>query len=96
MPQEEVLGGPDLRGEVEAFLAENPVDHDAAEKLRAMSWDQQFRILDRGSLRAARNPSAVLAARMKEVESGGVTLGEQGQAKFPSEAGLFTSSAPGA
>ncbi|CAJ1332163.1 unnamed protein product [Effrenium voratum] len=72
---EEVLAS-EMLATVEAFLAENPVDADAADRLRQMPQDQQQRVLDRGSLRHARNPSAVLAARMKDVEG----LGGQGAA----------------
>jgi len=56
--------------EVEAFLQVNVVDPDAGMRLRQLPTHVQQRILERGDLSHARNPSAVLIARMRDAEKG--------------------------
>jgi len=66
-----LLGGPGATAEeVEAFLAMNIVDPDAGQQLRQMPPELQRRVLDRGDLSHARNPSAVLIARMRDSKQG--------------------------
>jgi len=57
-------GGPN----VEAFLAACPVDPEAADRLRALPPPLQQSVMRRGPLSETRNPSAVLIARVRDVE----------------------------
>ena len=41
----------------------------AAERLRQMPQDLQLRVMEEGDLRAARNPTAMLQARMNELQN---------------------------
>mmetsp|Transcript_66479 Transcript_66479/g.187267 ORF Transcript_66479/g.187267 Transcript_66479/m.187267 type:complete len:382 (-) Transcript_66479:84-1229(-) len=59
-----------LQDDVEDFLVSNPVDPDAAAQLRSLRPQHQRSVLDRGDLLKARNPSAVLIARMREAGNG--------------------------
>lgn len=55
--------------QVEAFIAANGVDESAAKALRDCRGDVQERVLYRGEVRSARNPSAALHARIREARS---------------------------
>mmetsp|Transcript_100494 Transcript_100494/g.199583 ORF Transcript_100494/g.199583 Transcript_100494/m.199583 type:complete len:434 (+) Transcript_100494:121-1422(+) len=57
-------GGPNI----EAFLAACPVDPEAADRLRALPPQLQQSVMRRGPLSETRNPSAVLIARVRDVE----------------------------
>jgi len=57
-------GGPNI----EAFLAACPVDPEAADRLRALPPPLQQSVMRRGPLSETRNPSAVLIARVRDVE----------------------------
>lgn len=57
-------GGPN----VEAFLAACPVDPEAADRMRALPPPLQQSVMRRGPLSETRNPSAVLIARVRDVE----------------------------
>lgn len=54
--------------DVEAFLAANPVDPEAADRLRALPPHLQQAVVQRGPVSDTRNPSAVLIARVRDVE----------------------------
>lgn len=64
---------------VEAFLASCPVDPEAADRLRALPPPLQQSVIRRGPLSDTRNPSAVLIARVRDVEFG---RAEGGQVDF--------------
>lgn len=57
--------------EVEAFLAANPVEPHAAQRLRTLPPEMQRLVLERGSLLGARDPSAVLISRVRDAMAGG-------------------------
>lgn len=57
--------------EVEAFLASNPVDFQAASRLRALPAHLQRLVLIRGSLSGVRDASSVLMSRVRDALSGG-------------------------
>merc|ERR1712232_511309 len=59
-----------IQEEVNAFCVMNNIDPDAAVHLKTMSPDLQKKVLERGDLSHARNPSAVLIARMRDAKSG--------------------------
>lgn len=63
----------DAKAEVEAFLALNPVDPEAALRLRKLSASIQRKVIERGDLQQARNASAMLIARMRDAESGALS-----------------------
>merc|ERR1719247_2035037 len=52
--------------DVEDCLFKNNVDENAANDLRGCPPEVQARVIDRGSISSARNPSAALIARIKE------------------------------
>lgn len=56
---------------VEAFIAKNSIDASVAAKLRALPSEQQKMVIDRGELRDARNPNAVLMGRIRDAERSG-------------------------
>uniref|UniRef100_A0A7S1R5Y1 RanBP2-type domain-containing protein n=1 Tax=Alexandrium catenella TaxID=2925 RepID=A0A7S1R5Y1_ALECA len=76
--------------EVEAFLAANPVDFQAASRLRALPQHLQRLVLIRGSLSGVRDASSVLMSRVRDALSGG--LGTANAA--PSPASLPASQQP--
>jgi len=57
--------------EVEAFLAQNPVEPHAASRLRSLPPEMQRLVIERGSLFGARDPSAVLISRVRDATMGG-------------------------
>merc|ERR1740121_3496939 len=57
--------------EVEAFLAQNPVEQHAASRLRGLPPHQQRLVLERGTLNTARDPSAVLITRIRDAVASG-------------------------
>lgn len=61
--------------QVEGFLAENPVDFQAASRLRALPEHLQRQVLIRGSLSSTRDPSSVMMSRIRDAMGGGGTLG---------------------
>lgn len=68
-----------VNSEVEAFLAQNPVEPHAAARLRSLPSELQRRVLERGSLFGARDPSAVLISRVRDATAGGAySLGMMG------------------
>lgn len=74
---------PGAEESVEAFLARNPVDPEAADRLRALPPTQRQEVMRRGPVSDTRSPSAVLVARVRDAE-----LGRSGVA---SEAGIAAS-----
>lgn len=58
--------------EVEAFLSANPVDFQAASRLRALPQHLQRLVLIRGSLSGVRDASSVLMSRVRDALSGGL------------------------
>jgi len=71
--------GLDGAGGVEAFLAQCPVDPEAADRLRALPPHLQQAVMRRGPVSDTRNPSAVLIARVRDAEIGrGGPLGPGG------------------
>lgn len=54
--------------DVEAFLAANPVDPEAADRLRALPPHLQQAVVQRGPVADTRNPSAVLITRVRDAE----------------------------
>jgi len=66
-PLHEVRGS--LVDEVEDFIRRSAVDHRAADSLRACSPAVQQACVERGVIENARNPSALLLSRIKEVSS---------------------------
>lgn len=59
--------------DVEAFLQQNQIDRGAADQLRKEPPHIMLAVLDRGPLRACRDPSTVLVARIRAARNG--TLG---------------------
>jgi len=57
--------------EVEAFIAQNPVEQHAASRLRSLPPHQQKLVLERGTLNTARDPSAVLITRIRDAMASG-------------------------
>eukprot|EP00927_Polykrikos_kofoidii_P053397 TRINITY_DN4786_c2_g1_i2.p1 TRINITY_DN4786_c2_g1~~TRINITY_DN4786_c2_g1_i2.p1 ORF type:complete len:485 (-),score=84.53 TRINITY_DN4786_c2_g1_i2:228-1682(-) len=55
---------------LEAFLAANPVDPEAADRVRALPVNLQQAVMKRGPVSDTRNPSAVLIARVRDAELG--------------------------
>lgn len=76
--------------EVEAFLAANPVDFQAASRLRALPTHLQRLVLIRGSLSGVRDASSVLMSRVRDALSGGL-----GSSSTPSSAGQPPTFRPG-
>lgn len=74
---------PGAEESVEAFLARNPVDPEAADRLRALPPAQRQEVMRRGPVSDTRSPSAVLVARVRDAE-----LGRSGAA---SEVGIASS-----
>jgi len=68
------LARPD--NECEQFLASNPVDPEAAARLRALPPHLQRIVLDRGPLFGTKNPSAVLIVRIRDAEKGGPNINQ--------------------
>lgn len=61
--------------QIEAFLAENPVDFQVAQRLRALPPHMQRVVLIRGGLSAVRDPSSVLMSRIRDaIASGGASV----------------------
>merc|ERR1712226_1081241 len=56
--------------EVETFLLMNPVDPEAATRLRSLPPHLQRVVMDRGPLMGTRNPSSVLIVRIRDAETG--------------------------
>jgi len=54
---------------LEAFIATNPVEPEAADRLRALPPHLQQAVIRRGPITDTRNPSAVLIARIRDAES---------------------------
>lgn len=57
--------------EVEAFIASNPVDFQAASRLRSLPPHLQRMVLIRGSLSGVRDSSSVLMSRVRDALAGG-------------------------
>lgn len=55
---------------VEAFLAQCPVDPEAADRLRALPPHLQQAVMARGSVADSRNPAAVLISRIRDAQLG--------------------------
>lgn len=60
----------DCDEEVEAFLVANPVNEEAADRLRALPPHLQTGVMKRGPVSDTRNPSGVLLARVRDAEIG--------------------------
>lgn len=60
------LGPPVQNPEVEAFLAANPVDFQAASRLRALPSHLQRLVMMRGSMSGVRDASSVLMSRVRD------------------------------
>lgn len=75
--------------EVEAFLGQNPVDFQAASRLRALPPHLQRQVLIRGSLSGVRDSSSVLMSRVRDAMAGGQgPTGVMGMAQQPAGGGL--------
>lgn len=59
--------------DIESFIKRNDIDKSTAESLRSSSPTIKRAVLAAGDLRSASDPSAALAARIKEAKSGGST-----------------------
>merc|ERR1711920_9612 len=57
--------------EVEAFIAANPVDFQAASRLRALPPHLQRHVLIRGTLSGVRDSSSVLMSRVRDALASG-------------------------
>eukprot|EP00747_Dinoflagellata_sp_TGD_P209783 gnl/TRDRNA2_/TRDRNA2_83156_c0_seq1.p2 gnl/TRDRNA2_/TRDRNA2_83156_c0~~gnl/TRDRNA2_/TRDRNA2_83156_c0_seq1.p2 ORF type:complete len:414 (-),score=87.37 gnl/TRDRNA2_/TRDRNA2_83156_c0_seq1:97-1338(-) len=65
-------GGPMGGGmNIEVFLSANNVDAESSDRLRALPPHLQQAVMQRGPVGDSRNPSAILLARVREVEQGG-------------------------
>lgn len=58
------------RDEIEDFIEDNKIDDRAADDLRDCPGDVQRKVLARGELSSARNPSAALLARIRDARAG--------------------------
>lgn len=66
-----MFGGAALGGganDVDSFVAMNKLDASAASKLRGMAPHVRKAVMDRGDLKDARNPNAVLMGRIRDAE----------------------------
>lgn len=61
--------GDDLN--VDQFCADNGIDEEATNQLKELEIDMQREVLGRGPLSDARNPSAVLLSRIRQLRTGG-------------------------
>mmetsp|Transcript_61594 Transcript_61594/g.155879 ORF Transcript_61594/g.155879 Transcript_61594/m.155879 type:complete len:141 (+) Transcript_61594:1-423(+) len=80
------LPGPPPAGsnpEVEAFLSANPVDFQAASRLRALPPHLQRCVLIRGSLSGVRDASSVLMSRVRDAMAGAGMAGGGVQPAMP-------------
>lgn len=64
--------------EVEQFLMLNPVDPEAATRLRSLPPHLQRMVMERGPLAGTRNPSSVLIVRIRDAERGSATAAAHG------------------
>merc|ERR1719296_258902 len=62
---------PGSNPEVEAFIATNPVDFQAASRLRALPPHLQRHVLMRGTLSGVRDSSSVLMSRVRDALASG-------------------------
>ena len=62
---------PPTEEELEDFIKDNDVDSRAAADLRDCSGEVQRKVMSRGDLSSARNPSAALLARIRDAPPGG-------------------------
>merc|ERR1719382_210452 len=62
--------GADGASDIDQFIAENRIDASAGDRLRALPKDMQKTVMSRGNLTDARNPNAVLMARIRDAERG--------------------------
>jgi len=62
-----ILGGPP--SDIEAFISSNSVDEGAAADFRRCPPDVQRKVLARGQLQGAKNPSAALICRIKDARA---------------------------
>jgi len=62
-------GPPPIGWQVEEFLRNNAVDHGAADDLRDCPPEVQFRVVSKGDLIGARNPSGALIARIRDARN---------------------------
>jgi len=60
----------DGASDIDQFIAENRIDASAGDRLRALPKDMQKTVMSRGNLTDARNPNAVLMARIRDAERG--------------------------
>jgi len=58
-----------LAGEVEEFIRENALDDRASDAIRGCHPDVQRAVLDRGTLRDARNPSSAVLGRIRDAQA---------------------------
>jgi len=78
----------------EAFLAEHNIDEEKAQQFFAMSSEQQQAVMARGTLSTARDPTAVLVQRMRQVQGSATGKGftsKPAQASFPTIQHRFAS-----
>jgi len=71
------------RDEIDRFIRENDVDDRAANDLRDCSGEIQRKVLARGELSTARNPSAAVLARIRDARAGSSFSGGGGGREAP-------------
>eukprot|EP00404_Azadinium_spinosum_P012462 CAMPEP_0180513998 /NCGR_PEP_ID=MMETSP1036_2-20121128/52489_1 /TAXON_ID=632150 /ORGANISM="Azadinium spinosum, Strain 3D9" /LENGTH=223 /DNA_ID=CAMNT_0022525379 /DNA_START=12 /DNA_END=680 /DNA_ORIENTATION=- len=76
--------GPPSKAEIDDFIKLNEVDERAAADLRECPADVQRKVLSRGELKTARNPSAALLVRIRDARV--ETTMQQGAAGGPASA----------
>jgi len=60
---------------VDQFCIDNGIDEEASNQLKELEIDMQREVLGRGPLSDARNPSAVLLSRIRQLRTGGAKRG---------------------
>jgi len=79
------MSEPSNNPEVEHFLASNSVEPHAATQFRGLPAHVQTLVMSRGSLAGARDPTAVLMARMRQAKSGEMQSGRSTNHQEPKE-----------
>jgi len=76
-------------GEIETFLEEHGCDERAAEALRTAAPEVQAYVIERGSLKDARNPSSAVLGRLRDAASAKAKSGISGEVEaFIQESGV--------
>jgi len=77
------FGGGGGDGDIEAFIAANPVNPEAIDRLRGLPPNLQAAVMRRGQVMYERNPSQTLIIRCRDAEQGGGD--DAGARKGPNE-----------